>query len=273
MYGLPPVYASIGGLTRGPRRAASLRREKPRAGLRAARAGAFGKRRTVFVLPLDFTTVFLRTGFLWILRAAGLRFVTRALPGFRADRDLADGLLRARFLFAPADLERARFRVAVLGRLRVAFRETLRPTLRRTLRTTLRRTLRRTLRTALRFAVEALCPLAFLRFGRAAGRFFFRFTVRFGALRIARFTDRFFVFFAGRFTTRLRAVFFCGAGFFLVFLRELFFFAMSSSHFRHALDMIYRIASELFRQHDDADVAAVKMVPPVREQQRCERFA
>jgi len=212
-------------------------------------------------LLLDFTAVFLRTGFLWILRAAGLRFVARALPGFRADRDFADGFFRAGFFFAAAGLARVRFRVADLGRLRVAFRETLRPAVRRALRTTLR------------FAVGALRLLPFLGFGREAGRFFFRFTVRFGALRFVRFAGRFFVLFAGRFATRLRTVFFFAAGFFFAFLGELFFFAMSSSHFRHALDMIYRITSELFRQYDDPDIAAVKAVPPIHEQQRGERFA
>jgi hypothetical protein len=217
-------------------------------------------------MRLDLAAVFLRAGFLWTFRAAGLRFTVRAfrtlgrfLPRFRADRDLAD------------DLDRARFCAADLGRLRVVLREAFRLTLRfGLLRPTLRFALLRPdlrfglLRPTFLFADEALRPFDFLRLGRAAGRFFFRLTVRLGVRRVVRFfvrfTDRFFA-------ARLRAVFFRAAGFFFAFLWELFFCAIPSSYFRHSLDMIYRITSELFWQNDDAGVPGVIGIPAVLEQQ------
>ncbi len=276
MYGLFPLYASIGGFSWGARREVSLCREKRARGTRAARAGAAGNLRTGFFAA----DLFLATG-----RRVPTADVRRFATGF--------------FRLTGAVLRFTRF-TAALVRFAACFTVRLAPRLaaRGLCRATVpfRRVtgfLRRAtgfLRRATGFLRRAT---VFLRratgfFRRAvffAARFAGLFAARFAGRREERFTFRRAVFFGYRLAFRrvtflrerfafLRAVFFSGCFPFrratlrgARFFRVPRVFAMPLSHFGLSLDMIDRVAAEFLGKHHYPDVTAVERVPPVGEQE------
>jgi hypothetical protein len=226
-------------------------------------------------------TVFLR----FILAGAFLR--ATGLRGLRILRVFGD--LRAGFLrLAVRDLAAFRVFVGLLGFLRFAFAAG---------RAFFLRAGRALFRLAGFFAFRFAGRRAFLLAGffafRFAGRRAFllagRRTLLLAGRRAFRFAGRRVFFFAGRRVVRFAARFagrrafrFAvlwalrrGARLFALFFLFFVFFvvAMRLPYFRFSLDMINRIASEPLGQHDDSDVAAVKWVSRVRQQERRERLA